>query len=156
MKTLKVERTRKGYPAMWEKGGGYSNTGSAQLVADSKGAPKLALYVRERGPLACEEHALFIVKPGDLVCKVNRARDDWDIYLYRLGKDLGEGGMGIAEAWEYTRGEWDHPLPDDLWSNDIHLDNGEIIENNLITSTIRKSRWYHCREMTFGGKPERC
>ena len=29
---LQIERTKKGYPAMWESGGGYTNTGEATII----------------------------------------------------------------------------------------------------------------------------
>ena len=56
-KKARIERTKKGYPAMWEAGGGFTNTGEATIIADKAGQPKKALYVRKRGPLANENHA---------------------------------------------------------------------------------------------------
>ena len=154
IKTISVETTKRGYPALWECGGGYSNTGNATLIGDSNGAPKKALYVRGRGPLACDNHALFIVHSGDMVVKANHHNGDFNINVFRLGEYLGNGNMEVTDSWEYSRGEWDKDLPEDMWSNDIHLDD-EVISNSIITSAMRKAKWYHCREMVFGGKPDK-
>ena len=33
MNKIAIEKTKKGYPACWESGGGYRNTGDAVIVA---------------------------------------------------------------------------------------------------------------------------
>lgn len=69
--------TRKGYHALWEQGGGYTNTGHARIICRADGKPKSPLYIRQRGTLACGEHALFIINPGDIVIDVDYHRDDY-------------------------------------------------------------------------------
>ena len=66
-KTIFIERTKKGLPALWERGGGYSNTGEATIIAGPNGKKKVPLYIRQRGTLACAHHALFVVHEGDIV-----------------------------------------------------------------------------------------
>lgn len=39
-------------PAMWEQGGGYSNTGEAVIVASPKGEPLQPLQIVKKGPKA--------------------------------------------------------------------------------------------------------
>jgi hypothetical protein len=70
--TLRVDlqRTQKGYPALWEGGGGYSSTGKVQVIAGPHGEKKRPVYIRQRGELAGKEHALFVVEPEDLVVYV--------------------------------------------------------------------------------------
>ena len=50
-----LQRTQKGYPALWEKGGGYSSTGKVQVIAGPQGEKK-AGYILQHGELQ-EEHA---------------------------------------------------------------------------------------------------
>jgi hypothetical protein len=65
MRKIKIEKTKKGYPALWERGGGYTNTGVATIIAGKGGQPKRAIYIRQRGPLANDDHALIPVEVGD-------------------------------------------------------------------------------------------
>jgi len=62
MKKIKIEKTKKGYPALWEQGGGYTNTGEAQIIASSTGGPKKPVYIRRAGSLANGQHALIILE----------------------------------------------------------------------------------------------
>src|SRR5690554_4804549 len=62
---VEIEKTRKGYPATWECGGGYTNTGEAIIIASQSGGPKKPIYIRRRGHLANDNHALFILELGD-------------------------------------------------------------------------------------------
>lgn len=52
MDVLVLERTRSGLPALWEKGGGRSNTGSAVIVAGPAGKKKRPVNIRRWGHLA--------------------------------------------------------------------------------------------------------
>ena len=47
-KTIPLERTKKGLPALWEGGGGSSNTGDATLIAGPKGEKNTPLYIRRQ------------------------------------------------------------------------------------------------------------
>lgn len=89
MKKILIEKTKKGYPALWEQGGGYTNTGEAQIVCDSKGKPKKPVYIRRAGQLANREHALFIVEPGDIVVRANHHREDFQIEILQVEKIEG-------------------------------------------------------------------
>ena len=37
---IRIDKTKKGYPAIWECGGGMTNTGYSQIIANSDGSPK--------------------------------------------------------------------------------------------------------------------
>jgi hypothetical protein len=135
---IPCDRTKKGYPAVWECGGGYSNRGSCQCIADADGNPKTAVFVRHGGPLACGNHALFIVNEGDLLCRASQWRGDYTIDIYRLtvaGYAGGDaiGGMLIAR---FSEGEWDDEPPS------CALD--------LIDAAKAKARDYHCRTLYYG------
>ena len=59
--------SKKGFPCLWERGGGMTKTGDATVIAGASGEPKSAIYVRSHGPLSCCDHALIPVKRGDYV-----------------------------------------------------------------------------------------
>jgi hypothetical protein len=84
MKKIRIEKTKKGFPAFWEKGGGYTNTGEATIIANKDGQPKKAIYVRRRGHLANENHALVILEVGDYIIKANHHRKDFEIEIYKV------------------------------------------------------------------------
>ena len=90
-KTISIERTKKGWPALWEGGGGYSNTGDATIIAGPKGEKKTPLYIRRRGPLACSYHALFVVREGDIVIESSHHRGDFHHQIYRIVAIRGDG-----------------------------------------------------------------
>lgn len=128
---IKIERTKKGFPAMWEAGGGFTNTGEAIIIAGKDGKPKKAVYVRRRGPLANENHALIPIVVGDYVISANHHRDDFEIYVYRIIKILEEEAS-IEKIAEFSNGEWDVELP-------AHL---EV----AVMAAMQKATCYHCRE----------
>lgn len=84
MKKIEIEKTKKGFPALWECGGGYTNTGEATIIAGKDGQPKKAIYVRRRGHLANSEHALVILEVGDYVISASHHRKDFNIYIYKI------------------------------------------------------------------------
>lgn len=96
MKKIKIERSRSGIPCAWEKGGGYTNTGEAVIVAGKDGLPKKSIYVRQRGELANAEHALIPVEVGDYVIEADHHRKDFHISLMRI--------VDIEEQKEKTLG----------------------------------------------------
>lgn len=82
--TISVTRSKRGLPCLWEKGGGLTNTGDAQIIADNMGYPKRAIYVRTYGDLACVDHALIPVQAGDHVVTVRRHRDKVAVRVDRI------------------------------------------------------------------------
>ncbi len=85
IKTLvKIEKTKKGFPAFWEQGGGYSNTGEAIVIASQSGGPKRPIYIRRRGHLANENHALFVLELGDYIIEAKHRRRDFDVEIYKV------------------------------------------------------------------------
>lgn len=81
---IKIERTKKDFPALWELGGGQTNTGSARIICSADGSPKKATYIRRRGHLAGGNHALLIVGPGDVVIEADHHRGDFHVAIYKI------------------------------------------------------------------------
>ena len=80
----KIERTKKGFPALWECGGGYTNTGEATIIASSSGGPKKPVYVRRRGHLANGQHALLVLEKGDYIIECDHHRKDFNIDIFQI------------------------------------------------------------------------
>lgn len=106
--------------AFWEQGGGYTNTGSAVIIADHNGYPKQAIEVYTTGELACGKHALIPVEVGDVIITVDRHRDRIAVTIRRITliDDVGIGG----ETCE------------------------DLICVDAIEAAIAKSYDYHCRK----------
>lgn len=130
---IKIERTKRGFPALWERGGGRSNTGGARIIAGPSGERKEPVYIKRRGDLACKDHALFVVRPGDLIISASHHRGDFEIYVYRISKIKNDEDIAEVERiHEYSNGEWDIQPPEEL--------------ADAITSAKQKALCYHCRE----------
>lgn len=133
-----VDKTKKGFPALWECGGGHTNTGYATIIAGKGGQPKKAVYVRCRGSLACEHHALVILEVGDHIIEANHHRRDFDISISKiLGFEdkQGEKFAIVKQINCFSMGEWDVELS-------AHL-------QAAVQAAMEKATCYHCREPHF-------
>lgn len=128
--TLRIERSRSGIPALWEEGGGRSNTGWARLIADQDGRPKKAIYVRRRGQLACAEHALVPIRKDDIVVEADHHRYDYTVKVYRIVQ-IREDEATLSLIADFDQGEWVPQLP-------VHL-------NDVVQAAMDKAADYHCR-----------
>lgn len=128
---IQIERTKKGYPALWECGGGFTNTGEATIIASPSGGPKKPVYIRNRGPLANGNHALIILEVGDYIIFANHHREDFEIELYKV-VDFEEDAAIVELEHEFSKGEWDKEPP-------------AYLEQALHTA-MHKATCYHCRE----------
>ena len=72
MQKISITTSKSGLSCLDERGGGLSNTGFAQIIADPRGRAKRAIHVRTHGELACEVHAIIPVRVGDVVVTVDR------------------------------------------------------------------------------------
>src|SRR5690606_15573366 len=116
-----IEFTKNGLPALWEEGGGLSNIGLSQIIANADGSAKNPLHVRKKGHLACAQHGLFIVRPGDYVIRVDRYRDEYNVRVCRIDKiENYEAICSIVD---------EHP---------------DFLEK-AIEAAKKKARCYHCR-----------
>ena len=138
-KVIRLDSTKSGLPAIWEAGGGYSNSGHATIVAGRDGEPLRPIYIRRRGHLAGAEHVLFVAKPGLHVVEARHHRRDfwvavWRIEGIRRTEDGGhEADLGLVA--EYDMGEWAPALPSFLQA--------------AVDAAMSKATCYHCREPHF-------
>lgn len=137
-KKIEIEKTKKGYPAYWEAGGGFSNTGKAIIIASPNGGPKKPVYVRRRGHLANGQHALFIIEKGDYIIKCDHHREDFEIQIFRVlnFEEEKEEIYAITEQVNrFSRGEWDKEPPAYL--------------EQAVHTAMHKATCYHCRSPHF-------
>ena len=125
-----LQRTQKGYPALWEKGGGYSSTGKVQVIAGPQGEKKKPVYIRQRGELAGKEHALFVVAPGDLVVYIKRRRSDYIKAVYGITA-LEDEQVVMERLHLFDFGQWDTDPPEAF--------------QDVLEAARKKSWCYHCR-----------
>ena len=134
MKKIRIEKTKKSYPALWECGGGFTNTGEATIIASPSGGPKRAIYIRNRGPLANAHHALIPIEVGDYIIFANHHREDFEIELYKV-VDFEENVAIVELEHEFSRGEWNEEPPAEL--------------EQAVHTAMHKATCYHCREPHF-------
>ena len=134
---LRIEITKSGLPAIWECGGGYSNTGEATIIASPSGDAKRAIYVRGRGKLANGNHALIVLEIGDHIVEAEHHRKDFRIQIYQVvDLEVKEETYAITKLINhFSRGEWDAEPPAYL--------------NAAIEAAIDKSTCYHCRSAHY-------
>jgi hypothetical protein len=142
VRTIYLEKTKRGEPALWESGGGATSTGHATIIALPDGKPPRALYVARGGHLSNGRHALILVIKGFMVVTVQLRRGDLS---YAKVEEIGEisptelyGGSFIAETRmiaEFETGEWQPDLPATF--------------SNAVKVAIAKARVYHCRSAMF-------
>ena len=150
MTTISIERTKKGLPALWEQGGGYSNTGEAQIIANPDGSPKTPVYIRRRGELANREHALFVVHEGDTVIQSSHHREDFHHKVYRIVAIRGDEAE-LELVAEFSHGQWDTgPLGQKLEADLARMAAGEPPTMELsvaVQMAEGKATDYHCRDV---------
>jgi len=130
MGTINATMSKRGFPCLWESGGGLSNTGRVVLIAGPRGEKKTAIYIRTRGQLACEEHALVPVVSGDLVINTRHHRHDFNIVVSKV-ETLDKETIQVSQLYSFDNGEWDVEPPEYL--------------DPVISASKRKASTYHCR-----------
>ena len=80
----KIVRTSKGFPALWEEGGGMTNTGYCYLICGENGEKLTPVYIRNSGQLSCGQHALFILREGVHVVVVSRTHDEYQQKCFKF------------------------------------------------------------------------
>ena len=80
----KVVKTASGQPAIWEEGGGMTNTGYAYIVAGLQGEKITPIYIKKRGQLSCGQHALFLLRPGMHLVIVVRTKNQYQSEVLRF------------------------------------------------------------------------
>ncbi|MDE3097184.1 MAG: hypothetical protein KGK07_14445 [Chloroflexota bacterium] len=149
---VEITRTRDGRPAVWESGGGSTNTGQSVVVASPPGDAKPAAYVNRRGHLACGQHALIPVRAGDVVVEADHHRGDFEIRIWTIvANDDGSLEALDRPTLEMRQGVWtlpDNPLAADYDPRGIPT-TGPGPWGAAVQAAKAKALCYHCREPHF-------
>lgn len=158
MKTkIYISRTKKGLPALWEEGGGMSNTGDAQIIADPNGEAKVPIYIRRSGALANSHHALFVVHVGDIVIQSRHHRKEFTHEIFRIST-ICEEEAELELIATYSCGQWDAgELGQKMEKEFSELVAGNTFFSALVYAVLKaelKATCYHCREPHYAVMPE--
>jgi hypothetical protein len=137
LKVFVCERTKKGYPALWEMGGGYTNTGEAQIVAGPQGEKLKPIFIKTKGHRANGQHALFVVQPGYYVVIVgywNKQDPPYNVTVYQ-----------IKQFIEFAENP-DYPEDKKLLALSSRVVSPPDFLQSAIEAAVGKARCYHCRE----------
>lgn len=132
---VNISRTQKGYPAVWEKGGALTNSGKSQVVTGPRGERLAPIFVRTKGHLANEEHALFIVRPGYFVVRAGWHRNEIWVFIVKLESFEND------KAKASTVVDWEGTMED--FNSGKHSIPPQFIE--AAKAALKKSQEYHCR-----------
>jgi hypothetical protein len=138
--------TKKGLPALWEFGGSEADHGFAQIIAGPRGERLYPVFERNRAfhgePLACGNHMLFVVKPGDLIVRATQTKWDFSVVvlrIYEMFSDVtSEGefrGIAICEITNYS-------LDGKTWR--FEKPTGQILA--AVNAATTKATQWHCKE----------
>jgi len=143
-KTISITTTKRGFPAMWESGGGMTSGGSATVITGRGGEARHPVYMPRGGPLACGNHALITVHEGFYVVHAGVSRGTRSSATISQivsvsVKDIdGEKWVATAETEEvntFSGGEWDKPLDPKFAA--------------AVEAAFRKAGSYHCRSAHY-------
>lgn len=132
---MKIEKSKRGIPCVWESGGAYSNTGSSTIICTKGGDKKAAIYVKRSGDLACGCHALIPIQPEDVVIFASQHRGDFIISLHKIIK-IDEDDAELSEFNEFSAGEW-------------NSSNIPFLYESAINAAKEKAIAYHCKSAYF-------
>lgn len=149
-KTIKVDATKRGFPAMWETGGGLTSGGSAMLITKRDGSKPRAVFVKTSGHRSGGPHALICVHEGFYLVYASVARGVRS--SARIERIVSTSVKDIdGEKWEasaevevintFGRGEWDAPVETKL--------------EEAVETAFKKASIYHCRSAMYIDASER-
>ena len=135
-----IEKTKRGFPAMWERGGACTNSGGARIIAKSDGSVPTAVYIPTGGHLSNGEHALIPIHIGYFVISVAKHRDDLEVFIFKV-HEVRDNEAVLEQVNCYDRGEWDKDPEDFLGA--------------AISAAIQKADCYHCRRAMYAKLKEK-
>lgn len=108
MDAIRVERTKRRFPAIWESGG-YTPSkmaGWSVAVCAPDGSPLGYIFQNKFSKAKNGDHALFIIREGDVVCKTSLKNEEEIVTLSRIS-DITCRDAHLAPIARAIDGKWD-------------------------------------------------
>ena len=137
-------KTEDGSPSLWERGGGQTKTGKAQIICDADGKAKRPIHVRKKGHLSNSNHALFSLEVRDVVIKIQRHGESYCIELCsveRFDTSATPPYIYLNHIAEFYDGEWS-------------VQTAAIKYRHAIAAAVSKVHDFHCKIPYYIGKVE--
>lgn len=138
MKKLLIELSKRGIPCLWERGGGFTNTGNCELICDMNGHPKKPIYIRKSGTLACDSHALIPIRVNDYFIEFYHHRKNFGITILKIisfNIDSEEKNAYVEQVNHFCEGKWEYEIEEKF--------------NKVIEAGKKKCLDYHCKKPYF-------
>ncbi len=144
MRTVKTDVTKRGFPAMWESGGGLTSRGSAIIITGKQGEARRPVYVPRGGHLAGGKHALIVVHEGYHLVYAGVARGDrsraviekiTSISVKDIDGEEWDSSVELEKINTFSCGEWERPLDEKFIP--------------AIEAAFNKAGVYHCRSCFY-------
>lgn len=129
--------------AGWECGGGFTHTGSAQIVCAPNGEPLKPAVIRRRGHLACGYHALFVGQWFVVINARHHRRDFSFVVEEYMINDSRIGTLDKKILWRFEEG--------DAYIGDFEQWFEQNVPSyirgfkNALKAAYEKALCYHCR-----------
>lgn len=129
-----VPTTRSGKPAFWESGGATTNTGRAVIVTDRHYQKLVPLYIKRKGTLSNENHALLPIQKGCKIIYIWHHRNDFEISVFEI-KKFHRIPRGTVAELELVS----------IYSDSEQRDYVNNLSSKAIEAGKAKATTYHCR-----------
>lgn len=142
LKTVRINVTNTGKPAVWEYGGSRGQRGYCQIVADSNGADLVPIFVT-RNPNPNAQHALFPIRRHSFIIRTFRAPGNngetvVKIDVMRVTDIDTDAETARAEiVAKFRRGQWDE-------AGTQLLEKFSKLQE-AVTASLNKVREFNCK-----------
>ncbi len=144
---IPIERSRNDMPCLWESGGKYPVAAKVRIIAAPDGSRKKAIFVRKRGDLACQNHALIPIAVGDITVSMFRANIDVSGEVSYVRSIDFQDFATTQIAYMFTG-----TLIDDKLEGTWYPDLPPFLQP-AVEAAFNKLQDYHCREVYYAIKP---
>ena len=81
---INCDKTKRGLPSLAEEADFNDQYSMATIIANSKGAPKKAVYIPRVLNTLSKKHAFFVVKKNDVKIEVKKVKDSISVNVFRI------------------------------------------------------------------------
>ncbi|MDD4931655.1 MAG: hypothetical protein PHG66_05950 [Candidatus Colwellbacteria bacterium] len=140
-----IPSLRGGIPCLFERGGGYYDSGEAMIITNWLAKKPKAIYI-SRSPVPCGEHALIPVRGGYFIIETAYdKRGSW-VRIWRVAELVDS--IAVCELiQERTNDDWSPMFAEVNEETSANL-------NDAISAAQNKSYDYNCRTVYWADGPQ--